>query len=272
MQDVHDMSTDKYAFVAYVGSDTAVNPSRWFRVAVNKWELLRHQLESFGAHALESETYGLSATSYNGQPPHSTMLMAYVVYPGGRVFKPGATVAPEVTRLHTRALLTLKAPYGPALKASDYVMCNAYILLVRTTVPEGAKAYVPVRERLSYALLQEALVINPDDEDAKERKIRIDDMNRERFHAADRPILQFTRHHDAFKVTERATYSEPPIEYQCATCQRFGHHYREACYLWPLPEDKTMSFGAKRLGPKTQTAEKDATFYAMVHKKRSGKH
>ena len=261
------MSTDKYAFVAYVGSERAMNPSRWFRVLTNKWEVLRHQLEAFGAHALESDTYGIQSTAYNGQPPNNTMLLAYVVYRGGRLFKPGAVIAPEILKLHTRHLTTMKSPYGVALKSTDFVACNAYIFLVRTTMPEGSKPFVPVRERLAYALLQEALTVDPDDVRARDEKARYDDLNKDRVHAADRPIVAYEKYHEAYKVTERATYSEPPMEYQCPSCKRYGHHYREACYLFDPPEDKSMSFGAKRLGPKTQVDQKDATFYALVHKK-----
>jgi len=249
---------NKWAFVAYTGSESRANTSRWFFVKPDKWALLRHSLEAFGADALEGEAQDKGHTSFGARGPNNTMIRAFEAFKMQRLYK-DQTQFPKVLI----DLLSGSGNLGEPVLGTSYIMPNTFLYLVRSTIPLGGKPYVPLASKLGYNMLLQAIETN---ETLERQRKALQDEQQSLVHAADAT----TRYQqlELFNVKVSHEYLVPPNDYLCSGCQRFGHHYKEACFLWPQEDAKPgFQFGANKFqGAKTMRPE-DATHYGLLHKR-----
>lgn len=138
-------------------------------------------------------------------------------------------------------------------------MPNSFILLVRLPMPIGGKAFVPLHEQSKYAILQTQKGREHELESLKEKQVM-------RFHACDRPLM-VSEPTDLMPQTFE--YLKPPDDYVCSGCNKLGHHYREACFIWPkVFSSGELLFGSKKFGSAVDISESDAKEFALRHKLR----
>jgi len=269
---------NKWAFVAYTGFDNRLNTTRWHIVKSDSWSFLRHQLEAFGAEAVESAALGFTnANPYNGRPPFNTMLRGHVLFKPTRVLNDIEKFPPILKNiLSPKFMKTVHLP-SETLTSTDYVMPNFFVLLVRTQLPLGGRPYMPLEEKASYALLEHRRAAADSEEsqkiDAKLKSLR--EEQNERAHASDFETLRHT--HESvcgnLKTTLSTEYLRPPLDYLCSECQTFGQHYKDACYLWRATGHKEIAtvFGPTKFTLDTLSTlapkEEDAIFFSLMHKR-----
>ena len=259
---------NKWAFVAYTGHSNRLNTTRWHVVKAESWALLRHQLESFGAEAVEASALGFTPSNpYNGRPPFNTMLRGYVVFKPTRKLDAIEKFPDKLKTILSPGIKSMDIP-ETALNSNDYIMPNYFVFLVRSPLPLGGRPFVPLEEKASYALLEHQKLLGSDVSD------KIDDLkddNKDRFHASDAEVLIHEENStcNGLSTTLRTPYLRPPKEYLCPECQTFGLHYRDACYLWRTtgPKDIAVPFGPKKFGALEAPKEDDAFHYSMMHKR-----
>jgi hypothetical protein len=198
---------------------------------------------------LEDETLGLKSLKYDGQPHSNTIVRAYMLWQPMRKY---LEMPPKLLEL-------LESPKLDTEIQSDFFpMPNAFILLVRCAMPLGGKAFVPLHEQSKYAILQNLNIESSELEALKEKQAH-------RFHATDRP-LRISELSDSNKQTFE--YLEPPEDYICSGCQKIGHHYKEACFIWPkVFSSGDLLCGAKKFGSAITMNDEDAKQFSILHRK-----
>lgn len=265
---------NKWAFVAYTGQSTRTNTSRWYAIEPTMWSMMRYYLEAFNASNMELAFAGHFNTHYDARPPSTSVLRGYEAF--GLHSRPLTT--PEVVPQALLNLLdssTLKRLPLPTkeLQGTDYVMPNTFTFLVFDSMPLGSRPYVPITERSDYALMQHQLAILESSNSKKglkrllAEKAALETAYAQKWHACDRKRKYVDL--EAHGVRSTVVYSEPPLDYLCVECNRHGHHYREACFLWPKDAPKFVmgQFGCKKFGAKRDIETTDPLLYSLIHKK-----
>ena len=160
---------NKWAFVAYTGSEHRKNTSRWFTVAPEKWALLRHQVEVFGADALEGETQGQGQTTFNGKGPNNTMIRGYETFKLQRQYKDQTQFPTKLIDLLTHQNVDL----GTEILGTTFIIPNTFIFLVHSTIPLGGKPYAPLHSKLNYNILLEHISAEPDNEGLQAERLAL---------------------------------------------------------------------------------------------------
>ncbi len=152
--------------------------------------------------------------------------------------------------------LLAKPNLDTELKSDAYPLPNSFILLVRAPMPIGGKAFVPLHEQSKYAILQSQ---------GREHEVGlIKEKQAMRFHACDRPLMT-SEVSDLFPHT--FDYLKPPDDYLCSGCNKLGHHYREACFIWPkVYSSGELLCGSKKFGSAVDLTDADAKQFAIRHK------
>lgn len=269
------MSPYKYCFVAYTGSESSVNVSRWYVVSAHtKWRVLRHDLETFSAQIMESMTLGHPYSTENTRPAYNTFLKAYT---WTHVMRPVRTPADLA---HVAALRDAVPPVKGLVEvlSDDNIQPNTFILLVRHPMPLGARAFVPLERQDRFLLLQEkieelsSLAWNGRGDDktdvhlahAKEEDKRIVEASKRRWHASERPVEHIV--HTASGLTVTTPWSRATEDYKCPNCSQTGVHYADACNVFEREPKQIYkpAYGADRFGTMTQTSASDVkTMNAM---------
>ena len=222
--------------------------SRWHAIKPMQWSFLRHQIESFGLQAVEDQSLGKKTLKYDGQPHSNTIIRAYMLWQPMRKY---ATMP--------QALLDLMAKpnLDTELMSDAYPMPNSFILLVRGPMPIGGKAFVPLHEQSKYAILQ--------NQKGHEHELGLmKEKQAMRFHACDRPLMVSET---SALMPHYFEYLKPPDDYVCSGCNKLGHHYREACFIWPkVYSSGELLFGSKKFGTAVDLTEEDAKQFAIRHK------
>jgi hypothetical protein len=238
---------NKFIFAAYTGSKYYGNMSRWHVLKPQMWSNIRHQLESFGIESLEEEALGLKTLKYDGQPHSNTIIRGYMVWEPMRKY----------TDFPPKLLERLNSPsLDIELKSESFPLPNSFILLVRMPMPLGGKAFVPIHEQSKYALLQNAKETS-ELEAMKEKQLH-------RFHACDRPVRV-----SEISASNAQTYEylEPPPDYLCSSCNKIGHHYKEACFIWPkIFSSGDLLCGAKKFGSAQEMKDDDAKQFSIMYR------
>jgi hypothetical protein len=143
------------------------------------------------------------------------------------------------------------------LTSNSYVLPNSFIYLIRCPMPLGGKSFVPLHEQSKYAILQ-SLKGNQQEIEALKEKQKL------KFHATDRPLMIS----ETTKLFPHSfEYLKPPDEYLCSSCNKLGHHYKEACFIWPKTfSDGELACGSKKFGTAVQPNEEDAKHFSILHK------
>jgi len=124
-------------------------------------------------------------------------------------------------------------------------------------MPLGGRPYIPLQEQSKYAILEHYK--NKNDIDIMK------EMQLTKFHACDRP-----RKYSEPNLTYNHSfeYLEPPEDYVCSGCSKLGHHYKEACFIWPKKYgDGSLLFGSKKFGSAIETNELDAKKFSILHRR-----
>jgi hypothetical protein len=265
---------NKWAFVAYTGHSTRVNTSRWYAIEPNMWSMMRYYLEAFNASNMELAFEGRFNTHYDARPPSTSVLRAYEAF--GQHSRP--LTSPD---LFPQALLNLLDPIqlkqvqlpSRELQGTDFVLPNTFTFLVFDSMPLGSRPYVPIVERSDYALMLHQLAIIESSTSKKglkrllAEKSALEASYAQKWHACDRK--RKFKDIEAHGVKSTVVYSEPPLDHLCVECNRHGHHYREACFLWPKDAPKFVmgQFGCKKFGAKRAIEATDPLLYSLIHKK-----
>jgi hypothetical protein len=115
---------------------------------------------------------------------------------------------------------------------------------------------VPIHEQSKYALLQNAKETS-ELEAMKEKQLH-------RFHACDRPVRV-----SEISASNAQTYEylEPPPDYLCSSCNKIGHHYKEACFIWPkIFSSGDLLCGAKKFGSAQEMKDDDAKQFSIMYR------
>jgi len=264
---------NKWAFVAYTGSNSFKCTTRWYTVQATKWELVRYNLEAFGPEEVERDAMGhRSSLTYDKRPHQNTILRAY------EAFRPMRPLdAPEKFPVGLKKLLNSEFTQLKDLEiltGDRFLVPNTFVFVVRSPMPLGGRAYVPILEKGEYALLEEALKSRPNDEGLLKKQQDLRSRYENAFHAADKITCvhhykkEFQTTYAIESVSTSTEYLKPPMEYLCEECNVYGLHYTEACYLWPKkPKTLELKWGPKRFQPAKETANDDALFYNLLFKK-----
>ena len=244
---------NQFIFAAYTGSKYHGNMSRWHVLKPQMWSNLRHQIESFGIQALEDESLGLKTLKYDGQPHSNTVIRAYMLFETMR----------QYSDFPQKLLEALQKPHlDNEVKSDKYPMPNSFILLVRCPMPLGGKAFVPLHEQSKYAILQNTHM-KQNSKDSLEIDI-LKEKQIHRFHACDRPLKVSEISETNAQTFE---YLEPPQDYLCSGCNKIGHHYKEACFIWPkIFSSGDLLCGAKKFGTAIEMKDEDAKHFSIMHK------
>jgi len=283
---VKDLQDNKYIFVAYTGQSTQKNTSRWFKVLPSKnWSVLRHQIESYGTEILEDNALrpGTHRLMFDARPTQNTIVRGFVQMECQRLIR----VLQDMPK-QLRAFL--EEPYmlngTTELTGQDYIGPNTFIFLIRSAIPLGGKAYVPMEEKAKYALARHKIAANPEDVGLQDKLTGIQKENENKFHASERicktvlvkneatkliwikkQVGFFDEPCNAFVRAETSCkYLEPPLDYLCSECRQYGLHYKEACHLFPR-ETKADAFGSNKFKSFTEIQSKDVEFYSLLHKR-----
>jgi hypothetical protein len=252
--------------MAYTGHLTHKNTGRWHAIIPGQWATVRHQIESFGLEILEKEALSNKLkTSYNGRPHGNTIIRAYEAFVPQRNYKNNINEWP----IKLKEMLNIQScesfQLGPEIQGRSYLLPNTFVFLIRESMPLGGKPFVPIQETSKYALANHNLSLRPQNEDLQKHLNELVKSTEDKFHAADRPIKKVCV--TFFKSSTEYEYLEPPIDYMCTECQKFGHHYKEACWLWPKSVATKQGFGAKKFGQAKNTEEYDTLYYSLLHKR-----
>lgn len=256
-------------FVAYTGHLTQKNTGRWHTLMPGQWASVRHQIESFGLEMLEQEALTSKLkTSYNGRPHGNTIVRAYQMFMPLRKYKNNYSEWPE----GLQAMLNIQknpVEFGPEVLGRTFLLPNTFLLLVRESMPLGGRPFVPIQETSKYALANHNLSIRPQNEDLQKKVNDLLKETEDKFHASERPLKKVKI--EFFQSSTEYTYLEPPMDYLCTECNKFGHHFKEACWLWP--QKTTMAtgtaFGAKKFKEAKMVNETDQVYYSLLHKRQN---
>ena len=266
------MQENKYAFVAYTGSETRANTSRFYRIEPNNWSLMRHKLESFGAEQNENEILGLSHLPFNGKPGN-TIIRAY------EAFVPMIKID-KIEKIPNSLKLIISNSSDVELlneiKSSAYVQVNTFLYLVRSHMPSGGHPFIPINEKSKYALLESEIKTDPQNILLKSQLKSLREKSAKNIHVTDRPIkrvdvVSHQKNSDScVRVSTSFEFAVPDIAYLCTECSQYGLHYSDSCFLFEKPvKATTLLFGPNKFTRLTSTQETDATFYTLLHKKSS---
>ena len=150
------------------------------------------------------------------------------------------------------------------MNGTNHFLANTFLLLVRAPMPLGGKPYVPVKETLKYAMMQHQLEITPENETLQSGLITL--KQEDRCHAADMTIE--TASHGGLTYE----FVRPPQDYLCNECDTFGHHFKDACWIFEKGDKRVFlskSFGAKKFGTAKDTNTQDTTYYSLLHKRKT---
>lgn len=265
---------NKWAFVAYTGQSTRTNTSRWYAIEPNMWSSMRYYLEAFNASNMELAFEGQFKTQYDARPPSTSVLRGFEAF--GQHSRPLSSpdVFPEslLNLLDFQSLRHVPLPQRE-LQGTDFVLPNTFTFLVFDSMPLGSRAYVPIAERSDYALMVHQLSVFETTQSKKglkrllAEKTALETSYTQKFHACDRKRKYVDL--ESHGVRSTIVYSEPPLDYLCVECNRHGHHYREACFLWPKDAPKFVmgQFGSKKFGSKRDIESTDPLLYSLIHKK-----
>jgi len=253
-----------YVFVAYTGLTTQKNSSQWYCIMPNKWTILRHRLEAFGAEQVEDETLGRSSLTYDGKSHGNTMIRAFETYKIQRTFTNESQFPNEMKNVLTQKDLVLKTE----LHGDTHVFANTFLLLVRCSIPLGGRTYTPIEETFKYNLLVNALQYDASNRQKAEALHLMKEDSKKRVHAADLETKVFVKtiNQKNVIVTCEYLYCVPPMDYVCPGCKQFGLHYYDACDFWPK-QDTLKAFGSKKMKAAIKTTETDSMFYKSLYKK-----
>lgn len=270
------MSLYKFAFVAYVGSESSVNASRWYVVpAQNKWRVLRHDLETFGAQTLESMALGHAFATDNTRPAYNTYLKAYTWV---HVMRPVRTPA-DLTHVSALTQVLPSVKCLVELPSHENVQPNTFVLLVRHPMPIGARGFVPLERQDRFVMLQQkmeelsSLVWNGRGNDkteahlahAKDEEKRIIEASKRRWHASDRPVEHVV--HASNGLTTTTPWSRACEDYTCPNCQQMGTHFGDACDLFQrAPQRPRAGYGADRFGSMKVTLASDVKTFNAIYR------
>ena len=268
------LQEEKYCFVAYTGQSTRVNTSRWYALEPDTWLNVRYGLESCNASNMEKAALGQYTGHYDARPPSTSVLRGFQAF-GQHSRSLGAfeTWPDSLTQLLDPARLQRVDLPSKELVGSDYLMPNTFTFVCFDSMPLGSRPYVPLKDRSDYALVMHAIENAPTEKarlKATREKVALEASYESRFHACDRPrSSEFIKAHG---VTSEVVYSEPPLDYLCVECNKHGHHYREACFLWPkdAPRFVMGSFGHKKFGKALAVDTSDPLLYSLLYKKKAG--
>ena len=272
MEWVQLFKENKWCFVAYTGFDNRLNTTRWYIVKSDSWSILRHQLEAFGAEAVESAHLGFtSALPYNGRPAFNTIIRGHILLRPTRTLDSPDKFSPLLKNILTPKFMKNIDLPKEILASKDYVMPNYFILLVRYPIPLGGRPFVPLEEKSSFALLEHKKTIDKSDK-IEEQLSALKEDNKDRAHASDFEVNThtFSSTVNGLRNSLSTTFLKPPLDYLCPECQQFGIHYKDACYLWQTSGHKEISvpFGPKKFSDFSAPSEDDATRYMLLHKKK----
>ena len=215
---------NKYCFVTFVPMQWILElkyglvtsnmsiQNEWYVMPHARWSYLRYKLEAFGPSAvqrecLEKESKVLQA----GRVPFNDILRAFAC---------------------TEPFSTSKTSLGLELKGNDWASPNQCIFLCRWPMPWGARPYVVLEETTKYILLDHQSRF---DTDAEKSLNSLKHTDQQLFHAADRPIQYVAwprKRSENVQGFQQTFYVKAPKEYTCYGCQRTGHHYQDACFLF----------------------------------------
>ena len=231
----------KYAFVCFTSIQEPLRRSDWYIIDIGRWAYVRYRIESFGLHAVQHAAIDPTRKLNFGCPNTNDMIRGFVLYA-----MPETVVHPSINEEIESLMKT-----GPStvsgyteLQGTSWVTPNSFITIQRWPMPWGARAYVPMEETEQYVLLEHQATTGMDDDIRQKAQADLDSYKRQHsrdFHAADRPIKRFT-HKYSNGSTNYMYYTEAPKEYNCHGCQKRGHHYLDACFLFQkrVHEDQSM--------------------------------
>lgn len=214
-----------------------VMPIKWYILEQGNWSFIRYKLEAFGAEKCHvTNSSKKKRVFHNGVPYSNQILRGYILHKlSDFVLVPKLdTIGMSILENGASSLLTQSQIQE--LHGQTFVFPNTFVAIQQWPMPWGSKAYVPLDQISTYHLLDhEASKGN------ETAQFELDQMKRQHskyFHAADRKICTLLykniRLNDCTDVQGHNVvfYSEPPKDYTCHGCQRRGHHYQDACFLF----------------------------------------
>jgi hypothetical protein len=257
------ISLNKYMFVAYTGHASRANTGPWRPILPGSWSTLRFQIESFGLDALEKEALtGRLYTSYNGRPISNIIVRAYEVFKPLRLYTKDRNTWPKSLQQVFEGPLELTNE----MHATNHFLPNTFLLLVRCPMPLGGRPYIPIKETSKYALMQHHLENDPKNESMQSSLMNLALEAQNKNHAADMELCQQECGGLVYD------YVKAPNDYLCTECDAFGHHFKDACWIFEKADKrvfKSKSFGAKKFGSAKDTNDKDTTYYSLLHKRKT---
>jgi len=218
---------NKYCFVCYVPMQWILELKygitkhnvetpleEWYVMPHSRWSYLRYKLEAFGPSAVQRECLEPeSKVLQSGRVPFNDVLRAFEC---------------------TEPFRTSKTSVGFELKGTDWAAPNQCIYVCRWPLPWGARPYVVLEETTKYILLDHQSRF---DTEAEKTLNNLKHADQQMFHAADRPIMHLVwprkqPNDDRVRGYQDTFYVKAPKEYTCYGCQRTGHHYQDACFLF----------------------------------------
>lgn len=268
------LSDQQWCYVAYTGLSTRINTSRWYAIEPDTWQNIRYGLESCNASNMEKVALGLYTQTYDARPPSMSVLRGFEAF-GQHTRTLGHM---DTWPLQLKQLLdseTVKHVALPEkeLQGSDYLMPNTFTFIIFDSMPLGARPFVPLKDKNDYALALHTIETATSEKvrlKATKEKLALEASHENRFHACDLPRKSVFK--KAHGVCSEIVYSEPPLDYLCVECNRHGHHFREACFLWPkeAPRFVMGSFGHKKFGKALAVDSSDPLLYSLLYKKKAG--
>jgi len=301
------IQSHSYVFACYTGLSTQANSSEWFAIRPGNWNIVRHQIEAFGLEDLELDLFNsISKTSktqigqsqvgqsqvgqsqvgqsqvgqrkfesksntlkYNVMPHKTTIIRAFVLQSLHRVYATFAHMPQDLQTLLTDgpcAIDQLKE-----LQSKDALVPNTFLGIVRTNMPIGAKAFLPMQETFKYNWLTQQLKSNAVGSeayaDAQTKLVELHTLFSTKCHALDHPLLQTTIRQNNASTTY--SYVQSPMDYLCNECQTFGSHFSDACFLFADKKTapKLHAFGPQKLEKRKAVDASDSMFYKLLHNK-----